>query len=622
MRYNKKNTKKAIQRKLTTRKQRKNNRSLPRRTQYKTHKSYKQMKGGAVSTRTVKELLNPTNNDPSKFISDPKNPMLIGALIIKQYNEVKVGMDHLKNLPDIPNSQAILTANQNAHVTILANFYNASFKRINETPVVDEYSQFFSDLKAFQPDEFKAWLKYILEGNVYKKILPYYKDNEFNKFKLLALSLHKLRQVINEEPGTPSPPPPPSLEYEKYEVSDIGGLKGFLSKFVRSSILCEMCCVISLIRGYPKNWSWAALNLSEKKTISPNQYCANRRYKRLIVSPNIKLEPLSKFNVFKLTYQMQTVADYIRANDIITIIVKPMLAKLDIEQIKTIFEQTAQFKQIIIQDKNGFYKYYEFKIRRSSIVDPTNNRFFIPVIICTLSGFDEDGICDFEFVYVCVPKPNPPQSGVPVEKGYDTKVKQETFYKLRAEMTRIQSLLGGQTWTAPTTAEGTLKQYYDTKSLRFGESRSGGIATDGKSNEPPRVLNAGENSEGPCTLILNYEHNQENKKNEPIWKAAQATSTQIAAFNRVDEDLRTKSTTKLDDTMIRVYKISNDRPSPDDITVFVEVKKLGTNGELLRVVYQALGGERYEVYNNSTNARVAAELNKAHYNWAEDIGMV
>ena len=266
MRYNKKNTKKAIQRKLTTRKQRKNNRSLPRRTQYKTHKSYKQMKGGRyVRTTTVQELLNPTNNDPSKFETD--NPMFVGALIIKSYNELKVGMDFLKNLPDIPDKPQKLTDNQNTRVTILAQLYNANFKIINETPVVDEYSQFFSDLKALQPNEFEKWLKYILEGNVYKKKLPFYTNVEFHKFKLLALSLHKLRQVPNQSSINPVSNPkqvaPP--EYEKYEVFDIRGLNGFLSKVVSSSILCEMCCVISLFRGDPKNWSWAALNSSEIK---------------------------------------------------------------------------------------------------------------------------------------------------------------------------------------------------------------------------------------------------------------------------------------------------------------------------------------------------------------------
>lgn len=617
MRYNKKNTKKTIQRKLTTRKQRKNNRSLPRRTQYKTHKSYKQMKGGAVRTTTVKNILNPENNDPNTFIGNPENPMLIGALIIKQYNELKGMASYLKNLPYIPNSQAILTVDQNKDVNKLALFYISCFDAFNETPVVDEYSQFFSDLKAFQPDEFRMWLTYILEGNVYKKKLPFYTDNEFHKFKLLALSLQKLLQVFSQSSNNhpPSNPKPVALlEYEKYEVFNILGLKDLLSNFVRSPILYEMACVISLIRGPTPIWKW--FKLSDSENLSPNPYCATRRTKRLFVSPQPP-QPLDKINVSRLKYQMQTVDEYSKAiKGIIDKIVSQMLEKFDIDNIKKLLDETSQFTHIMIVDKDDYYKYYEFKIRHSIINNPDHVKLTIPVIICTLSGFDEDGICDFEFVYVGV-TPLPTQSDTPPveEEDHETKVKQETYYKLRAEITRIQSLLGGQTWNAPHTAEGTQKQYYDTISLNFNESRTGN-ATDGKSNESPRVLIESQNSEEPCTLILNHESNQD----ELVWKAAIATSTQNAAFKCVDEYLQKNHITTLDDTMIRVYKISNGQPSPADITVFVEVKKLDTNFSLLQVEYQALGGERYEVYNNSTNARAAAGLNKAHYNWVTSTG--
>ena len=211
MRYNKKNTKKAIQRKLTTRKQRKNNRSLPRRTQYKTHKSYKQMKGGAVTTTTVQELLNPTNNDPSKFETD--NPMFVGALIIRRYNELKIQFYSL-TLPDIPDKPTILTDAQIKGIKGFTNFYIVNLlDQISLNGGVGNNSQVFSNLKPLPSYEFEEWLQYILEGNVYKKKLPFYTDYEFNKFKLLALSLHILWQdsTLTQKPPSPPPLPPHGL---------------------------------------------------------------------------------------------------------------------------------------------------------------------------------------------------------------------------------------------------------------------------------------------------------------------------------------------------------------------------------------------------------------------------
>jgi hypothetical protein len=642
MRHNKKNTKKAIQRKLTTRKRWKNNRSLPRRTQYKTHKSYKQMRGGLVRTTIVKELLNPSNNDPILVQKEPNNSKLIGALIIKPYNDLKTEYKYIV-LPDIPSSSVRLNEKQIDGIVTLADLYEKAYAPNNgSNELVDNNPPLLLNVKALPPNEFKKWLKYILEGNVYKKIAPVYTDNEFNKFKSLAVSLKKLKDRISGQPPNPSPlnpsqspPQPLQPRYKTYEVFNIGGLKTFLSTFVSpSSILCEMCCVISLPRGNPKIWKWDELTALEKKTISPNQYCANRQYKRLIVSqiPSAPPAPLNKINVARLTYQMQTLTEYITVNNKFMKIVNVMLGNMNtnINTIKALFEETAQFKQIIIEAQTGFYKYYEFKIRRSSIVNPDNKRDTIPVIICTLSGFDEDGICDFEFVYVCVV---PQQPNTSKAEEFVTKVKGKTHSILGAEMLRIQSLLGGQTWTTPTTAEKTQNQYYDMISLTFDKSRNTADIGDDKSNEPLHVhdnklneplhvLDPTETWEKPCTLILKYERNTETEKSEPVWKAAKATSIQSAAFDRVADYLRTNNITKLDDTMIRVYKITNSDPPPQQITVFVEVKKLDADGVLLQVEYQALGGARYEVYNNATSARAAAQLNKAHYNWVTDTGML
>jgi hypothetical protein len=235
-------------------------------------------------------------------------------------------------------------------------------------------------------------------------------------------------------------------------------------------------------------------------------------------------------------------------------------------------------------------------------------------------AFDEDGICDFEFVYVCVIS-RPPSKGNPEQSWADyndetfkAKVKQETYHKLTAEMTRLQSLLGGQTLNAQTTDAGTLKQYYDTIDLQFEASRTSSevLLMDSK----PVVLKEGENSKDPCTLILQYEQNE-----EPVWKAAKATTTQIAAFKKVNDYLTKFKIKKLDNTSIRVFKISNGNEDKNrNITVFVEVKKQDENGNLLYVYYQALGGERYEVYNNSDVARGYADLNKAKYNWVQSTG--
>jgi hypothetical protein len=225
----------------------------------------------------------------------------------------------------------------------------------------------------------------------------------------------------------------------------------------------------------------------------------------------------------------------------------------------------------------------------------------------TISGFDEDGICDFEFVYVCVPQENP--SNVPDENEYIKTVKSKIFNKIKSEMTRIESLLGGQTSTAPTTAEGTLKQYYDTIDLKCEQPIT--------SNETKDVLEEiTENIEEPCTLISKSEGTAPKKL---VWKVAKATSIQRKAFNCVVQYLVANKITQLDNEMIRVYKISSGQSLSDSITVFVEVKKI-ENNNLTQVVYQALGGECYDVYNNYTSAKNAATLTQQQYEHVTALG--
>jgi hypothetical protein len=629
MRYNKKNTKKTIQRKLTTRKRRKNNRSSFR-TQYKIHKSYKQMKGGLVHKSIVEDLLNPINTS-LEFTSEQNNFKLIGALIIKAYNELKL---HYKDLPAIPHEPKTFTPEEENSIKSLVGYYKFFFTYLNtQSSSTDnvQISKIFSGLQMLSSEEFSKWLRYILEGNVYKKILPYYTDNEFDKFKSLALSLNELvsfvkRSTTPEIEPKPTPQSQQSLEYEKYDDDDddddvknlcLQRVKNLCSQLVTepNSILFGMGCVISLNRN-PPPWRWVTLTDEEKRNISSNPYCAKRQTKRMMMRLSTnrnEYEPLDKINVSMLTYNISGLDnEYLikKINEVID----AMLSKVDIDNIKNQFKETSQFSFIHIV--KGNYKYYEIKIFRSRIYDPSHRTLTIPVIICMLSTFDEDGICDFEFVYVCVIRQPQNENDPPIDRrnynvdsDYMKKLKQETYHKLTAEMTRLQSLLGGQTLNAPTTHAGTLKQYYDTIDLQFEASRTHNELDD---NAKPQLLDKGQKSEDPCTLILQYEANE-----EPVWKAAKATTTQIAAFKRVEEYLTQPQTPiKLDNTSIHVFKISNgDKDKDKNITVFVEVKKQDENGKLLYVYYQALGGERYEVYNNSDVARVYADLNKAKYNW-------
>ena len=623
MRYNKKNTKKTIQRKLTTRKRRKNKRSSFR-TQYKIHKSYKQMKGGVVRTKAVKEILNPLNSDPKKFINDPNNSKLIGALIIKTYNELK-GQFKATDLPDIPDNSITFTPSQNKSIQLLESVYSHYLLYHNKFSTKSGWddkqtqtSTIFSNLQMLQQVEFSTWLRYILEGKVYKKKLPVYTDNDFDKFKLLALSLHKLLLFLTSKvpvptPSPASPSPSSASEYENYVDSvNLQRVKELCSPLVAqpASILFGMGCVISLKRNNPKQWNW--VNLASSEQLSSNPYCAKRHAKRMMMrlntNPIAYNEPLNKINVYMLTYEINELGGFIIDK------INTILSKVNKDEIKKQFEKTSEFKFVYIV--LGNYKYYEIKIFRSNIWKPDGSiTSTIPVIMFTLSAFDEDGICDFEFVYVCVINSPPTSTTPPLEDRpddeFNAKVKEETFHKLTAEMTRLQSLLGGQTLNAPTTGAGTLKQYYDTIELPFQASRINPLV-----DSKPVVLNKGEDSEDPCTLILEYEQNEKGQQ-EPVWKAAKATTTQIAAFKNVNEHLQERNIKKLDNTSIRVFKSSNNEKGDDNITVFVEVKKQDINGNLLYVYYQALGGERYEVYNNSSVAREHAALNKANYNWVQ-----
>jgi hypothetical protein len=597
------------------------------------------MKGGFgfISTRTVRDLLNPKNDNPYSVTDDPRK--LIGALIIKAYNELKQE-ENFRKLPDIPNNSRtfIPESEEDKSIKTLVNYYRFIMNLPDQSSSTDnvQISKNFPNSKKLSRDEFSKWLRYILEGKVYKKKLPYYTDDEFDRFTSLALSLDlflfKLKNnntsKTTKVPPTPPPQPP---EYEKYVVSDnVKSVSDLCPQLVtnQNSILFSMCCVISLNRK-DKQWKW--VKLSDSEQLSPNPYCAKRKYKRLMrmFSNPLNYEPLDKINVSMLDYNISelNISELVEEFHIKTIneIIKAMLLKVIIADIKKQFEETSQFSFIHIVSIKDKYKYYEIKIFRSNIWNPNGGRTQpIPAIMMTLSAFDEDGICDFEFVYVCVIPPskeNPQQSGADYnDETFKAKVKEETYHKLTAEMTRLKYLLGGQTFSAPTTSAGTLKQYYDMIDLQFEASRTNSEVP--LMDSKPVVLNKDEHSEDPCTLILEYEQNEKGQE-EPVWKVAQATDIQIAAFKRVEEYLLTRlqSPKILDNTSIRVFKISNrDTDKNRNITVLVEVKKQDKNGKLLYVYYQALGGERYEVYPNSSVAGEYAQSHKDKYNWVTSTG--
>ena len=596
------------------------------------------MKGGFVRTTKVKQMLDPTNNDPNKFVTDKNNPLYIGALIISTYNKFKVKFSHV-TLPDIPSEPKQLTPPQLDGIKNFKKFYSMMYnKQKNQSPE----NQLSKKLK---PDEFEKQLKYILEGGVYKKKMPLYTDNEFDMFKSLEASLLAFDNLysgpVNQQPNatpnaTPSVPPtaPPPV-YQDYVITSndqsLTTLQTFCADLLKQpgeSVLCEMACVISLKRS-PLNWTWSSLDESERSSIQSNPYCAIRRMKRLIIG-NGQKKPLDKFNVSNLQYQIQRVGDYLgrdKLNEILNFMSEKLISKKN--DILGILP-TDQYKYVhIVDNGRNYYKYYEFKICRSKVryQKQRERAVEIPVIICTLSAFDEDGICDFEFVYVFAIKKSsaPEQYSSLVEPDIDILKRQIYYRTIDAENSRMTVLLGGQTFNTTNDTDQTEKQYYyDMIALDFDVTRTISGASESESlddKKQPILLNSDDGTGDPCTLILNYEKNPETGKGELVWKVAKATPIQIAAFHRVNNHLMNLAQPKLDDTNISVFKISNNETDKNkNITVFVEVKKQDDNGNLLYVEYQALGGECYAVYNNYTTAIQSAEINKSHFNWASSTG--
>jgi hypothetical protein len=617
------------------------------------------MKGGLVRTTTVKHILNPDISIPADVLNGQKKS--IRSLIMAAYENLTT---HYPDLPKkLPTThQPKLTDALDKSIVELEKYYKASL-RVN-TPTNSTSTELLSGLSNKNPriemlssDEFKTWIRYMLQGKVYKKLFPYYTDNEFNMFTRFAVSLNKLSLFITDinssspttttsssSPTSSSPHPTTSSpldEYEKYvtlpNVNDVTIVSELCSKIVgEKNVLFSMSCVIQLNRKPRQSWTWERLTGDEQKSISSNPYCAqeHRTHKRLMWSPgtNTYSEPLNKINVRGLNYVMNDLndVDVKKLNERITTMLGGEKKKeAIIAQLKrhdSTEPTPPPFESIDILTGGGKYKYYEFKILHSRIwVQP---RLTIPGIMCTLSGFDEDGICDFEFVYVCVIRP--PQNNEPaIDMNYDDlkvlkDVKNRTYYELMAEKTRIERLLGGETLSAPSTAAGTLKQYYDTKELIFA---NGGSRTGFEGSPPqdlkPRLLQKNEPFNGPCTLILEYEPNEKDQY-EPVWKVAEATTTQAMAFRQVAEQVSKEfkpGGPTLDNTMIRVFKVTNGLVGPNNITVFVEVKKVDETGQLVYVYYQALASERYEVYANSVVAGEHALINKHKYNWVQSTGL-
>jgi hypothetical protein len=605
------------------------------------------MKGGIVRTKTVKEMLNPeTTKDPAIFVNEQNNPLFIGAVIIKTYNNIKAEYSSKIILPDIRSEPKQLTPQQLDNINSFITWYRLMYNRLiseNQSHENLQFGTFLSKSKNLEYDEFEKQLKYILEGGVYKKKMPFYTDNEFDRFKSFAKMLIKCENLIrklNKESyeqtklssnATPSVPHTETLpDYNQYGVTSNDQTLKTLQEFCKElkqpgeSVLCEMACVISLKR-IPPNWTWSLLDESERSSIQSNPYCAIRRMKRLIIV-NGQNKPLDKFNVSNLEYQIQRVGEYLRRdtlNKILNVMSEKLISKKN--DILGILP-TDQYKYVhIVDNGSNYYKYYEFKICRSEVryTKERNLPVKIPVIICTLSAFDEDGMCDFEFVYVLAIKKSSAsqQDSSPVEPDIDILKRQIYYRTIDAENYRMTVLLGGQTFNTTNDTDQTEKQYYyDMIALDFDVSRT--ISGDSESEslddkKQPILLDSDDSSGDPCTLILKYETNPETEKEEPVWKVAKATPIQIAACKRVTAYLMEPNQPLLDDTNIRVFKISNnEQDKTKNITVFVQVKKQDDKGNILYVEYQALGGECYAVYNNYTTARQAAEINKSNFNWA------
>ena len=386
-------------------------------------------------------------------------------------------------------------------------------------------------------------------------------------------------------------------------------------------------------------WSWEVIQ-EQDPPLEPNMYCSKRVLRRTIEG-----QPINKTNITKLRYTMspiiipeelsnpedlklcQNIHDEVLSA---LLMVAQTIAKTNVSERDSMNQKFQNYEEITFTQiltsspdnppEQWKYFFYEIKIYKKKLTYETSKEF--DAVIVDFKAFSEDGICGKELIFVSylhVPNadslPEPPHlPGTPDFPGAGVRgrgnqvsvslsgvgsVKEPPSPVIGDEASAKNEIISmfGKKFN-----ELRIKLSFENDSLINRVILS--LKTQSGSNQ--QRTNLGYTSAPATAAAGSFENPNPNDVHHIVltqdgwgykWDIQTATTTQINAFNTVQDYIKKTNTWKFENSQ-NTFVVTNDMEGPDEIKVIVTVKELeeGTNYTLKIVEYQAESAPTYLLF--------------------------
>jgi hypothetical protein len=380
-------------------------------------------------------------------------------------------------------------------------------------------------------------------------------------------------------------------------------------------------------------WSWEVIQ-EQDPPLEPNMYCSKRVLRRTIEG-----QPINKTNITKLGYTMspiiipkelsnpkpedlklcQNIHDEVLSA---LLMVAQTIAKTNVSERHSMNQKFQNYEEITFTEiltsspyntnpRQWKYFFYELKIYKKKLTYETSKEF--DAVIVEFKAFSEDGICGKELIFVSylhVPNADYPSEPPHLPGTPDFPV---TGVRGRCNQALV-SLPGpgvGSVKEPPSPVIGDEKNATNEIISMFGKKFNDlriklSFENDGLINRVILPLNNQgggiySRAAATCSFENPYEvHHIVLTQDERgyKWDIRTATTTQINAFNTVQDYIKNKANKWNFENSQNTFVVTNNVEGPDEIKVIVTVKEIkeGTEDTLKIVEYQAESAPTYLLF--------------------------
>ena len=384
-------------------------------------------------------------------------------------------------------------------------------------------------------------------------------------------------------------------------------------------------------------WSWEE---NKGHRLEPNMYCSNRVLRRTIEG-----QPIDKKNITKLRYTMSPIIiptelsnpeylnDTQKLHDELLsalLMVAQTIAKTNVSESSSMKRKFQNYEEItftqiltsspdIPDPKQWKYFFYELKIYKKKLTYETSKVF--DAVIVEFKAFSEDGICGKELIFVSYLhvknadfQPGTPQLPEPTNLP-------GTVFPGRGNQALVSLPGVGSVKEPPSPVIGDEKNAKNEIRSMFGKKFNDlriklSFENDGLID---RVIlpfnNQGGRGYSRAPATGSFENRNEvhhivltQDERGYKWDIRPATTTQINAFNAVQNYIKNKATNWKFENSQNTFVVTNNVKGPDEIKVIVTVKEVkeikeGTDDTLKIVEYQAESAPTYLLFAGRDAAR-------------------